>query len=349
MADTQRWLVYALGGGLGHLTRALALTRRARAHGHDVTILSNSPLARALPYERELAGARLEVIPSDWARDRVAHRVHQIMAARGFDLLVVDTFARGLGGELSAIVPALDVPRVLVHRLVCTAYVERASLRTFAGHYDAILVPGERAPLDGHARAITTAPWLIRDAGELWDRDTARRALGVAGDEPVVLVMGSGRDSEIRACAALAGRLRLALGQGASVRFAAPGHHICPWPLLPALPGVDVLIGAGGYNTVHEARATGVPLLALAQPRLYDRQAERLRPDERIASPDHALARVRALLASGTRAAHTRSRPGYENGVHAAITAIERVTHARSRGPTPDRPDGSARGSSLRG
>nr|AAK64436.1 unknown [Myxococcus xanthus DZF1] len=38
-----RWLVYALGGGMGHLTRASALARAASRRGHAVVLLTNSP------------------------------------------------------------------------------------------------------------------------------------------------------------------------------------------------------------------------------------------------------------------------------------------------------------------
>ena len=35
------------------------------------------------------------------------------------------------------------------------------------------------------------------------------------------------------------------------------------------------MIGSGGYNTINECKALGVPLIAFAQPRLYDRQSLR--------------------------------------------------------------------------
>src|SRR5579872_3952416 len=41
MSNPSRWLIYALGGGFGHLTRACALARETR--DADVRILTNSP------------------------------------------------------------------------------------------------------------------------------------------------------------------------------------------------------------------------------------------------------------------------------------------------------------------
>ena len=49
-----RCLVYALGGGLGHLTRGIALARAAGRRGIHSTILSNSPFAQSLPVAGEL-------------------------------------------------------------------------------------------------------------------------------------------------------------------------------------------------------------------------------------------------------------------------------------------------------
>jgi len=41
------------------------------------------------------------------------------------------------------------------------------------------------------------------------------------------------------------------------------------------LPGVDLVVGGAGYNTVNECLACGVPLIARAWPRKYDRQSLR--------------------------------------------------------------------------
>ncbi|RKG79084.1 hypothetical protein D7W79_11200, partial [Corallococcus exercitus] len=79
------------------------------------------------------------------------------------------------------------------------------------------------------------------------------------------------------------------------------------------------------YNTVQEARATGTPLVAWARPRLYDRQALRLREAEQVGDAAELEAKVASvlqlLLQEGPRA-----RPGdWVNGVHTAVEAIERV------------------------
>jgi hypothetical protein len=210
---------------------------------------------------------------------------------------------------------------VLVHRDLHPDYVERFGLARFVDTFDRLLVPGEPAPLAHHPRAASTLPWLVRDAGELLDVPTARRTLGVPEEEPVpvVAVLACGRPEEVAECTGLATTLQRALGTLAAVRLLAPDAPPRLWPALAVMRGIDVLVGAGGYNTVQEARATGTPLVAFARPRLYDRQALRLRPEERITTPEEAVERVRALLAFKA----ARAAPSYVNGAHAAVRLIE--------------------------
>jgi UDP:flavonoid glycosyltransferase YjiC (YdhE family) len=93
------------------------------------------------------------------------------------------------------------------------------------------------------------------------------------------------------------------------------------WPLVELLRGVDVLVGAGGYHTVQEARAAGVPLVALPQRRLYDRQERRLHEHE-TADSGSLAARVRACLQAKSTPAHEpRSWP---RGAEQGLQAIER-------------------------
>jgi len=92
------------------------------------------------------------------------------------------------------------------------------------------------------------------------------------------------------------------------------------WPLMKLFEGVDALVGAGGYNTVHEARATCVPLLATAQARLYDRQLHRLHADERVA-PDEIVRRLQGLH-------ERRGSCQFDNGAHDAVHLVEGLLRA---------------------
>ncbi len=336
-----RWLIYALGGGMGHLTRGLALARRAARDGATVQVVSNSRFAlrllnsgvfslnpsiaenlsssentpeKSVPIRRQPLihlepGIELIAIPPDLGKEAVSRTVRQVVGESAqFDVLVVDTFPRGLAGELTELLPSCSATKVLVHRYLSPDYVTWAGLETFIDHYNLVVVPGEDAPLSGVSRARRTAPWFLCDTSELLTPTAAREALGVSADvecpgrlgseSPVVVVVGTGKPVESFSAAVAADELSRRLVGQATVRFASfdnvaldrAGPLGCsPWPLLATLRGVDLLIGAGGYNTVHEARATSTRLIATAQPRLYDRQESRLKPEELAQSWNHAI------------------------------------------------------------
>ncbi|HND53601.1 MAG TPA: hypothetical protein PLV92_14430, partial [Pirellulaceae bacterium] len=96
-------LYYALGGGLGHVTRACALARQlARLRPGRHRVVSNTPWPDAA---RRLFAAepRLELVLLPPERSVAETQDALVEATRdaSFDLLVVDTFPRGLGGELA--------------------------------------------------------------------------------------------------------------------------------------------------------------------------------------------------------------------------------------------------------
>ena len=325
---SQRWLIYALGGGLGHLTRALALGRAAIRRGHRVRILASSPLATAIPAEAELAEmGELRLLDPSQEKSRLRQQVLDELATGAPDLVVVDTFPRGLLGELASLLEKPPWAWALVHRDLSPRYVTWADLRGSLDSCPLVILPGEAGPLADHPRVLETSPWLIRDHHELLSRSDARRRLGVeAGDSrPLVAVVGSGRPEELDEAAAIAQQLRSHLGSHAIVRpviaSAPPDQRI--WPLLELMAGVDVVVGSGGYNTVNEARATGRPLVALARERLYDRQAQRLQPGERATSIKDVLERASEQL----QLVQTTSGelPNFDNGVHAAVVALENL------------------------
>lgn len=321
-----RWLIYALGTGLGHLTRAMALARAAGKFGHSVCILTNSPYANTIAWQNELKPSHTcQVFPAEWNREQIARAVQAVLQQiEDFSVLLVDTFPRGLGGELAAWLPKVPIPKILIHRDLNPRYVEKFALRSFAQVYDHILLPGEAAPFQDLPQATMTAPWLIRDAEELLPPEEARCRLQAADDSrPLVIVLGCGKREEISDRAALAARLQSELPHRA-VRFLCPTTCrqagvtcLSIWPCLEIMLGVDVMVGAGGYNTVQEARATGTPLLALPQHRLYDRQAHRLRPCELISHESALIERLQTQLPARI------GRASYVNGVHAAVRIIE--------------------------
>lgn len=342
----RRWLLYALGGGLGHLTRAVALSRAAARYPGDgerprteIVLLTNSPFAGDLPISNEIGGShRVVTLCPELSRDETAARVIDLVQSERYDALVVDTFPRGLGGELFEILPELACQKVLVHRDLSPRYCERFKLREFVQHFDRLLVPGESAPFEDSPHAIRTEPWLIRDESELLPSAEARRILKVESDTlPVVAVIGCGRLDEIKQMRCLATQLTSEFASVAAVRFITLSRHgddqpvsqshsglttISLWPFFQAIRGVSLIVGSGGYNSVHEARATRTKFIGLSWPRLYDRQQRRLSECERAADFQQVRQQVSGALASFSHRS-SNSPPRYRNGVHKAIETVE--------------------------
>lgn len=324
------WLIYALGGGWGHLTRALALGRIASKE-RIVKIITNSPYREYVDNE----GCIIHGIPDSLSFSATCLQVREIIMNTRCDCLIVDTFPRGLGGELVDILPQLQpIPRILVHRDINPRYVTAKDLRSFVlENFDAVIIPGDGTDLafSDLPGVLHTAPWLIRNPEELPDKDTVRsHILKVEPSRKLILVCASGQASEL----SLFGQLTIDIHQNfpeCAVRILAPK---CPVNCLETLwvkhhPGIeciaaaDIVIGAAGYNTVYECASVGVPLVALALPRLYDRQQKRANRGYPVQNIAEAIATVRLIL-NQPEHQNPSSVTSYING---AIQALHHITN----------------------
>ena len=134
----QTLLIYSLGGGWGHLNRSLALARVA-AKKYQIKLISNSPylsLVNTDSYE-------LFAISPQANFSQTKNAIEQIIKQEHFDCLIVDTFPRGLGGELSDLLTKTDRPKILVNRYLNPEYIDRYQLKEFVRqNYNLILIPG---------------------------------------------------------------------------------------------------------------------------------------------------------------------------------------------------------------
>ncbi|MEA5515511.1 glycosyltransferase [Nodularia sp. UHCC 0506] len=323
------WLIYALGGGWGHLTRALSLGRIA-AKQRKVRIITNSPYAQKISHE----GCLVHWIPDDAGFSATCLKVQEILLNIDYDCLIVDTFPRGLGGELANILPQLhSIPRILIHRDINPKYIIAKNLRDFVtANFNMVIIPGEGtdlglADLPGVQH---TAPWLIRNAEELPERNATRTSRILKVDKPVkiILVCAAGQASELDIFTQITLRLHQEFPECAVRILAANCPNNCPenlWishhPGIECLAAADIVIGGGGYNTVYECAAVGVPLVALPLKRLYDRQAKRASQSYYIQNIEQAIATVRILL-NPVKTAKNQSAPAYVNGAVQAMYQI---------------------------
>ena len=324
------WFIYALGGGWGHLTRAVSLARAAQPR-HRVRILTNSPYARHVAK----AMRELDLVALDPSLSAAAARSCAVQAIKASDpsCFIVDTFPRGLGGELPGLLGAMRALKVLVHRDLSPRYVSEAGLRIFVqSTYDLVLIPGESeagAFADLPATVITK-PWLIRD--QLPNRVHDRHAR--------ILVCASGDRNELSWYGAVVACL-LGFHSKADIWCVAPTcPEWCPmecwiehWPAADLYPTADVVVGGAGYNTIYECEAYKIPLIVRAWARLYDRQWLRaMRAAKRgsvtvVETPAEAAHAAIELA----QKVSLRSPVEVENGAATAVALIEQENHRWAR------------------
>jgi hypothetical protein len=342
----ETWVIYALGGGWGHLTRALALGRLAATGNRCIKILTNSLYTAYLRHQLPGVGCQIQVIAPDAPFADTCEQVRQILLNTQCDRLIVDTFPRGLGGELTDVLPTLKhIPRILIHRDLKPEYIRRFDLRSFVTqHFEAVIVPGEGEdlPLSNLPIVRHTNPWLIRNAEELPDRNQAFRLLTetipsllleVESSLPkLILVCAAGQPEELSLFGFLTLQLATAFPK-AIVRCLAAKYPVgCPpalwvsyWPAIECLPAADIVVSSAGYNTVHECAAVGVPLVAFALKRLYDRQHRRaFKCAHWVQNIEEAIATVELLL--NQQHTNTQQQPiSYINGAAEAVNIIEQL------------------------
>lgn len=324
------WLIYALGGGWGHLNRAIALGRQAATH-HQVRILTNSPYAHWIETQLPqidfspsvLQNLSLQILPiASVAETR--HQVQAIVQAQNYDCLIVDTFPRGLGGELVDCFPLLSsIPKVLIHRDIDPAYVQAKQVGKFVAHYyDTVVIPGEGddVPFTYFPQTVHTLPWLMLNAQELPSVSPT--------EQSTIIIVAAGNQEEMAFWGQLMVRLLTTFPEVACRCLAYTCPPQCPphlwvqeWPGMPVLNQADVVIGGAGYNTVFECQALGKPLISFAWPRQYDRQQHRgQRWAKLVETPQVAIDTVKSLLQT---LRDQRESQNYGNGIGDAISIIE--------------------------
>lgn len=339
----ETWLLYALGGGLGHLQRGLALARQVVLQ-QPVRLLANS---RAWPQIQPqlphlFAPAALANLQVSWRSPELGLAATQEWIARELanpaaTRLVVDTFPRGLVGDLADLLPRFPGPRVLVQRDLNPEYLQAKDLPAFVTrHYDRILLPGEGTPpLAALPQSLPTAPWLLGGADAVLTLAAARDRLGLGNsDRPLAIVLAAGRPEELAEYGELTLALHRAYPELVARCLALTRPPACPrslwqpiYPALAVLPAATLAVGGGGYHTVYEAQALGLPLIAWPRSRLYDRQAARV-ARQMTRQPLRAARSLAAVVAAvgawlpALPLPEQRARPPWASGAIAAAEAI---------------------------
>ncbi|MBX9688423.1 MAG: hypothetical protein K2X27_17065 [Candidatus Obscuribacterales bacterium] len=287
------WLIYAVGGGWGHLTRAISLARIAGLK-KKLLIASNSQycqIVKASSYWQELTANRsielcnLESSKSacnqEERKESFKSELKALLESRTFECFIVDTFPRGLLGELPDLFKLLkNTPKVFIHRDLNEDYCRSFELRSFVERNFALTInPGEGGNPYLADLAIETAAWVLKDAPEPANRNRLRSELGLKTADNLILVCSSGVCAEHEIYEEITEQLSLRFPEH-KIRCLSPHAlkpelehlRICYWPGIDYFNAADLLIGAAGYNTTNESAALSLPSILLPQRRIYDRQ-----------------------------------------------------------------------------
>ena len=302
-------VVYADGGGLGHLTRIQSV-RHTLGWTELVTVLTASTYAGD---ERVTAGLRIVPIPVT-RDDRDARRswLQRTLAELDPSLLVVDAFPAGLGGEVDATTVAGSVPRVHLARLLrWDAYrrvlpaepvrydrtylleaVHAEHHRFLRAHAEAVVPLDLVDPPSAPRRGPGPAPVVEDLVGG--PRPGARGDAGEDDDRPRWLVTHTGPAAEVLELVTYARDQADAEGESpwfvvvAPARAAPPAApdlvHVDRYPVWPLFGSADRIVTAAGFNAMRQLAPPRDRHRFLPMPRRFDDQVERARRAHRAAA-----------------------------------------------------------------
>lgn len=278
-------LYYAMGGGLGHLTRARAVAHTLGIRDR-MAILTASPSAR----DRRVRGdAEIVEVPPDLSTDPPAYRAW----LRGvFDRLspgeiYLDSFPAGILGELENFMLPGGVPVHHVARLLrWPEYRKRLGDQplTLARSYVVEpLAPEHEAFLHAHSREIV--PLALEDPPAVpGDESLGRLQHLVRDGRPLWLVVHAGPPDEIRELVTYAEELRRAEGAPARIVLASPRRpdgfasgltHLDLYPASLAFALADCIVTACGFNAMRQTESYRERHRFLPFPRRLDDQFAR--------------------------------------------------------------------------
>ena len=239
-------LYYALGGGLGHLTRGRRVLESLGLTG-DAAIVTASPYASDA---RVTGGIPVIDVSITLEHDVDAHRTW--MRGLDADRLLVDTFPGGMHGELCG----LDVPMDLVARSLRWAEYRCA-------------VPGELPFFD--------TAWLLEELEpehEAFVREHSRRSVPLDLVRPVAgapeaaapfwLIVHSGPEEEVRELIAYTAELRAhavtpaertLVATRCDVPLPAGFERIDAYPAAALFARAERIVSAAGFNVMLETES----------------------------------------------------------------------------------------------
>ncbi len=272
-------LYYAIGGGLGHLTRAVAFLRQ---HGlaDGALILSASEY---LDDPHVTAGIATMRVPDhlQHAPEELRDWLTRVIADQPPSLICIDSFPGGILGELCGLSALKGVPLWYVARLL--RWSEYSTL---------ITAPPPRYAVTWQLEPLHTthAEFVRQHSDEVCDLLLTAISESAAGPTPPLdrywLVLHSGPTPEVAQLLDYAVEMRRIESQTVSIVIASrhppsqlPDNCLSldAYPATALIQHAERIISAGGFNVMRETAEVRHRQFILPFPRRFDDQFERAR------------------------------------------------------------------------
>ena len=255
-------LYYAMGGGLGHLTRARAVLHTLRLESESVILTAS----RFAGDERVTGGLNVIHVPAYLAHDRAAYRawLADLFASLRPAALYLDTFPAGIRGEFCDFPPLEGVPIHYLARLL--KWKEYAKLlegrlpRLEETHILEPLATEHEEFIRRHC--AKQSPLRLEDPPHLLHESALSEAGRLAlSTEPFWLVVHSGPVEEIMELLAYAAEMRRIERVEAQLILVAPApppelpkdvFYIDIYPAAALFPMAARVISACGFNVMRQ-------------------------------------------------------------------------------------------------
>ena len=278
---------YAMGGGLGHLTRAFAVAHTLQLH--DVLLLTNSSFAAQLPHLLPVlhpppALEHNRRAYQDWFIDQCVQKQPQA--------IYVDAFPAGIQGELTSVM--YETHWIYLARyLRWQRYHQLLPLNPPFYDYTWLLEPLDSQHqqwITNHSRAV--APLHLHDPPAQLDPSIIHFLTQLqATQQPIWMIVHAGSTAEIaELCAYAEAKAAIEQVQPQFVLLTpepVPAqlarmqyHHLSIYPAAPAFTFADQIISAVGFNIARQTAPFRSLHAFLPFERTYDDQwirAARLR------------------------------------------------------------------------
>ena len=265
-------LYYAMGGGLGHLTRSLAILGKAPQFSGSVRLMTSSLLT---PMIIAYAPCPVDYVPGEYlsSMQKYVKFLQEYLQRYQIETIILDTFPVGIVGEWTRV--GRELPRILIARyLRWEAYLDRInnSYDPFPEHTLVLepLARGYHTIITTYSQAISLdAPIMLQEFEELSAAMPSKRG---------ILIVHSGNLEEREELVKRAqDKCNEWDQQEGNIEMIFPERGI--YPAEQIIPRYSYIISGAGYNMVAMASQAPTTRKHFLHPfqRRFDDQVERLK------------------------------------------------------------------------